>query len=106
MAENWSAKQAAELYGVDRWGADYFSVSDSGEVVVHPAGNGGAVSLFDVAQGIQERGFDLPVLVRISDILDARIKSLHESFGAAIKEYEYGGHYRGVYPIKVTTIHM
>lgn len=101
MRGKWSAKSASELYGVERWGAKYFSVSDSGEVVVHPAGNGGAVSLFEVAQGIQERGFDLPVLVRISDILDARIKGLHESFANAIREYEYTGRYRGVYPIKV-----
>ena len=101
MAGNWSVKQAAELYGVERWGAGYFSVSDGGDVVVHPSGNGTSVSLPEIAGGIQERGFDLPVLVRISDILDARIKNLHESFGTAIRDYEYGGRYRGVYPIKV-----
>jgi arginine decarboxylase len=102
MAEQWSTEQAAELYGVERWGAGYFSVSEKGEVVVHPGGNGGvSVSLYEVARGIQERGFDLPVLVRLSDILDARIKNIHESFGTAIRDYSYGGNYRGVYPIKV-----
>jgi arginine decarboxylase len=101
MAKDWSVKKAAELYGVERWGAGYFSVSDAGEVVVHPSGNGTSVSLPEIARGIQERGFDLPVLVRISDILDARIKNLHESFASAIRAYEYGGCYRGVYPIKV-----
>lgn len=99
--EEWSAAKAAELYGVNRWGAGYFSVSEQGEVVVHPSGNGASVSLQEISQGIQDRGFDLPVLVRISDILDARIKKLHESFASAIREYEYGGCYRGVYPIKV-----
>ncbi|MGE4490407.1 MAG: biosynthetic arginine decarboxylase [Kiritimatiellales bacterium] len=98
----WSAAQSAELYGIDSWGAGYFSVSAKGEVAVHPDGNGGAsVSLYDVARGIQERGFDLPVLVRLSDILDSRIKRLHESFAKAIAEYGYQGMYRGVYPIKV-----
>ena len=98
----WSAAQSAELYGVESWGAGYFSVSEKGEVAVHPDGNGGAsVSLYDVARGIQDRGFDLPVLVRLSDILDARISRLHESFAKAIKEYNYHGAYRGVYPIKV-----
>lgn len=98
----WSVKQASDLYGVERWGAGYFSVSEKGEVVVHPGGNGGvSVSLYEVARGIQERGFDLPVLVRLSDILDARIKNLHESFGTAIRDYNYCGNYRGVYPIKV-----
>ncbi len=102
MAEQWTTEQATDLYGVERWGAGYFSISEKGEVVVHPAGNGGvSVSLYEVARGIQERGFDLPVLVRLSDILDARIKSLHESFGTAIRDYGYRGNYRGVYPIKV-----
>ena len=102
MAAQWTSDKAAELYGVERWGAGYFSVSEKGEVVVHPGGNGGvSVSLYEVAQGIQERGFDLPVLVRLSDILDARIKNLHESFGTAMRDYNYRGNYRGVYPIKV-----
>ena len=102
MAAQWTSDKAAELYGVERWGAGYFSISEKGEVVVHPGGNGGvSVSLYEVAQGIQERGFDLPVLVRLSDILDARIKNLHESFGTAMRDYNYRGNYRGVYPIKV-----
>ncbi|QHI69336.1 biosynthetic arginine decarboxylase [Tichowtungia aerotolerans] len=101
LQSGWSSAKAAEVYGVERWGAGYFSVSETGEVVVHPSGNGASVSLQEISQGIQERGFDLPVLVRISDILDARIKNLHESFGAAIQEYGYSGCYRGVYPIKV-----
>lgn len=43
----------------------------------------------------------MPVLLRFPDILDSRIKKLHEGFGRAIKDFEYQGHYRGVYPIKV-----
>jgi arginine decarboxylase len=101
MNETWSTEQATELYGIENWGAGYFSISDSGNVVVHPAGNGSSVPLLDIARGVQERGFDLPVLVRIRDILDARIRALHESFQAAIQEYHYQGNYRGVYPIKV-----
>ncbi len=99
--ETWSVEKAAALYGVPNWGAGYFSVSDQGDVVVHPSGNGVSVSLLEVARGIQDRGFDLPVLVRLSDILAARIKRLHESFASAIGEYGYNGRYRGVYPIKV-----
>lgn len=98
----WSVGQSTELYGIESWGADYFSISEQGEVQVHPAGpDGPSVSLFDVAKGIQERGFDLPVLVRLSDILDSRIQRIHDNFAAAITEYGYRGAYRGVYPIKV-----
>ncbi len=97
----WSPERSAEIYGVNNWGADYFSVSAAGEVMVHPHGNGVSVSLRDIVDGLTDRGMDMPVLLRFSDILDSRIKKLHESFGHAINEFKYQGHYRGVYPIKV-----
>ncbi len=97
----WSTEQSADIYGINNWGADYFSVSDAGEVIVHPHGNGTGVSLRKIVDGLIDRGLDMPVLLRFSDILDSRIKKLHESFGRAIEDFEYKGHYRGVYPIKV-----
>ncbi len=97
----WSTEQSADIYGINNWGADYFSVSESGEVIVHPHGNGVGVSLRNIVDGLTDRGMDMPVLLRFSDILDSRIKKLHEGFGRAIQEFDYQGHYRGVYPIKV-----
>ncbi|MEI6892315.1 MAG: biosynthetic arginine decarboxylase [Pontiella sp.] len=97
----WSTEQSAAMYGVNNWGADYFSVSDSGEVMVHPHGNGTGVSLREITDGLIDRGLNMPVLLRFPDILDSRIKQLHEGFGRAINELNYQGHYRGVYPIKV-----
>lgn len=97
----WSTKQSADIYGINNWGADYFSVSDSGEVIVHPHGNGTGVSLRKIVDGLIDRGLDMPVLLRFSDILDSRIKQLHEGFGRVISDLEYTGKYRGVYPIKV-----
>ncbi len=98
---DWSVEQSAELYGINNWGADYFSVSRKGEVLVHPHGNGVGVSLQKIIDGLDDRGLDMPVLLRLSDILDSRIQKLHESFAKAIAEFEYDGRYRGVYPIKV-----
>lgn len=89
------------MYGINNWGADYFNVSDDGEVIVHPHGNGTGVSLRKIVDGLIDRGLNMPVLLRFSDILDSRIKQLHEGFGRAISEFNYQGHYRGVYPIKV-----
>jgi arginine decarboxylase len=97
----WSVQQSAGIYGIGNWGADYFSVSDAGEVIVHPHGNGTGVSLRKIVDGLIDRGLDMPVLLRFSDILDSRIKQLHESFGRVIADFGYQGHYRGVYPIKV-----
>ncbi|MBN2704048.1 MAG: biosynthetic arginine decarboxylase [Pontiellaceae bacterium] len=99
--ESWSVEQSAELYGINNWGDDYFSVSRKGEVLVHPHINGVGVSLYKIIDGLDDRGFDMPVLLRLSDILDSRIQKLHESFAKAIADFEYGGRYRGVYPIKV-----
>ncbi|MBN2685927.1 MAG: biosynthetic arginine decarboxylase [Pontiellaceae bacterium] len=99
--ESWSVEQSAELYGINNWGADYFSVSRKGEVLVHPHGNGVGVSLRKIIDGLDDRGLDMPVLLRLSDILDSRIQKLHESFAKAIADFEYAGRYRGVYPIKV-----
>ena len=98
---DWSVESSAELYGIPNWGADYFSVSRKGEVLVHPHGNGVGVSLRKIIDGLDDRGLDMPVLLRLSDILDSRIQKLHESFAKAIAEFEYDGHYRGVYPVKV-----
>jgi len=68
---------------------------------VHPHGDGIGVSLRKIADGLIDRGLNMPVLLRFRDILDSRIKQLHESFNRAIKEFNYQGAYRGVYPIKV-----
>ncbi len=100
-AIDWSVEDSVELYGINNWGADYFSVSRKGEVMVHPHGNGVGVSLRKIIDGLDDRGLDMPVLLRLSDILDSRIQKLHESFAKAIAEFEYDGRYRGVYPIKV-----
>ena len=98
---DWSVEDSADLYGIGNWGADYFSVSRKGEVMVHPHGNGVGVSLRKIIDGLDDRGLDMPVLLRLSDILDSRIQKLHESFAKAIADFEYKGNYRGVYPIKV-----
>jgi arginine decarboxylase len=94
-------EESAETYGISNWGSDYFSVSDTGEVLVHPHGNGTGVSLRRIVDGLIDRGLEMPVLLRFPDILDSRIKQLHEGFARAISTYDYKGHYRGVYPIKV-----
>jgi arginine decarboxylase len=43
----------------------------------------------------------MPVLLRFENLLDAQISHLNESFRKAIKDNNYQGQYRGVYPIKV-----
>lgn len=101
---NWTAADSADLYGVDDWSNGYFAVSRSGETTVNLVDSDGsrkAVSLYEIMKGLVERGTEAPVLLRFRDLLRARIDELNKSFCTAIKEADYKGVYRGVYPIKV-----
>ncbi len=102
--KNWTAADSAELYCIDSWSNGYFGVSRNGEVTVNLVDTDGekrAVSLHTIMRGLAERGTDAPVLLRFRDLLRARIDELNQSFIKAIKEVDYQGVYRGVYPIKV-----
>ncbi len=101
--ERWTVDDSADLYQIREWGAGYFNVSDSGDVVVTPLRDKKdvAVSIPEIISGIQARGYDMPMLLRFEDILDSQIIQLHESFRAAIARFDYKGDFRGVYPIKV-----
>jgi arginine decarboxylase len=50
---------------------------------------------------LRNRGLNLPLLIRFSDILRRRVEQLCGAFQQAIAENDYKGAYRGVYPIKV-----
>ena len=101
--ETWSIKDAAETYGICTWGHGYFDISGEGEVTISLAcgDRRKAVSLHRIYHDIKARGLTPPVLLRFSDILDAAITDLNESFQKAIRDAGYRGRYRGVYPIKV-----
>ena len=72
-------------------------------MVIRPFGREGGpeVSVLEIIRELKERGYDLPVLLRIENILDSQISLLHQTFRAAISELGYKGDYRGVFPIKV-----
>ena len=101
---NWTAADSVDLYAVEDWSNGYFGVSKNGEVTVNLEDSGGetrAVSLRTIMDGLADRGTDAPVLLRFNDLLRARVDELNKSFAKAIREVDYQGVYRGVYPIKV-----
>jgi arginine decarboxylase len=103
IIKNWTSASSEELYGINKWGADYFSINKKGDVVVTPLGkdNGPQISLHDIAKEIEERGLSMPVILRIENILGSQIKLLHNTFREVIKATGYTGEYKGVFPIKV-----
>src|SRR5512140_637813 len=93
---------AEKLYGIENWGKGFFSVSDDGNLLVHPTREPSRfVDLKAVIDDVAMRGTSTPVIVRFPQILASTVQELNESFARAIKEYEYEGVYRGVFPIKV-----
>ncbi|MFZ9621969.1 MAG: biosynthetic arginine decarboxylase, partial [Prochlorococcaceae cyanobacterium] len=98
---SWTAADGAALYGLDRWGEPYFSVSERGHVMVQPQGErGGALDLVELVRELQGRGLGLPLLIRFDDILEDRLERLHAAFERAIAQYGYGERYQGVFPVK------
>jgi len=106
--QRWTADKSRELYGIREWGAGYFGISDSGELLVTPEPGrfDKAVSIPEVIAGIQERGLDMPVLLRIENILDTQITLINESFRSAMGSLGFKGSYLGAYPIKVNQQHQ
>ncbi len=101
--QKWTVEDSVDLYGIRNWSSGYFDISEKGEVVIRPFGREGGpeVSVLEIIRELKERGYDLPVLLRIENILDSQISLLHQTFRAAISELGYKGDYRGVFPIKV-----
>ena len=80
---DWSVEDSADLYGIGNWGADYFSVSRKGEVMVHPHGNGVGVSLRKIIDGLDDRGLDMPVGIDYFtlEVLNIGLGSGNDRFG-------------------------
>jgi arginine decarboxylase len=101
-AKPWTTDAAEQLYNLEGWGLKYFGINAKGNVTLQPKREPeGAIDVMDVVEDVASRGIKMPVLIRFQDILRRRVTLINEAFGAAIKEYGYGGRFFGVYPIKV-----
>jgi len=96
---DWSVNNSADLYGIESWANDYFGISECGLVTARTLNT--ATPLMDIVDGLLERDLQMPVLLRIENILDAQIMRLNTAFHRAIESQGYQNCFRGVYPIKV-----
>ncbi len=98
----WNPARSAALYQIDGWGRPYFRVGEDGHVHVRPDPDvEKSIDLHELVCSLKARGLAMPLLIRFADILRHRIKRLNSAFGTAISEYNYGGRYQGVFPVKV-----
>ncbi len=98
----WSSADSAAVYGIERWSNGFFSIHESGDMLIHPTGEP------DVAWNLEQflaanldDDIKPPLLLRLPSIIECRIKELNEAFRHAIDEYDYRGKYRSMYPVKV-----
>ncbi|AFY96160.1 biosynthetic arginine decarboxylase [Chamaesiphon minutus] len=97
----WTIEDSENLYRIQGWGEPYFSINAAGHVTVAPQGDrGGSLDLYELVTSLQQRNLALPLLIRFSDILEHRIERLNACFAKAIARYNYGGVYKGVFPVK------
>jgi arginine decarboxylase len=102
LMDQWKLVDALETYEVGHWGKGYFGINERGHVTVHPNKRPEqSIDLKDLVDQLQERGIQLPILIRFTDILRHRVGEIYEAFKGAIAEFGYGGEYICVYPIKV-----
>ncbi|MEQ1530920.1 MAG: biosynthetic arginine decarboxylase, partial [Methylococcales bacterium] len=98
----WTIQQSAQLYAIENWGQNYFSINADGHVSVKPSADKAVeLDLYEIAQSLHDKQLSLPVLVRFTDILKDRVKRLQNAFQMACENNSYQGQYTPVYPIKV-----
>jgi len=97
----WRIEDSAELYNINGWGINYFSINEKGNVVVTPKANGVQVDLKELIDELQIRDVSAPMLIRFPDILDDRIEIMSSCFKVAAEEYGYEAQNFLIYPIKV-----
>lgn len=97
----WRVDDSAELYNINGWGVNYFSINDKGNVMVTPRKGCAPVDLKDLLDELTLSDVSTPVLVRFPDILDDRIISISNCFKSAAEEYGYQAQNFIIYPIKV-----
>jgi arginine decarboxylase len=97
----WKVDDSVELYNINSWGKDYFSVNSKGNIVVRPKEGGPEIDLRNLIDELQLHDIALPLLLRFPDILNNRISKISKCFDRAASEYDYKAESYIVDPIKV-----
>ena len=71
---------------------------------VHPLGDQRCIRIHDIVKEAAQKGLKPPLTIRIQDLLHTRVIDLNELFHEAIKDENYAGRFRSVFPIKVNQL--
>ena len=97
---NWSAAKASEFYNIPAWGEGYFFVNEDGHVAAR-IDDTNTIDLHTVSKELKAQKLSFPVLIRLPQILHARIKELCDVFANAIERSEIKTEHIPLYPVKV-----
>ncbi len=84
-------------YGLSIWGEENFII-DGDTINVN---FGKKPSLLEITQEIREQGYKGPLLLRFPHLIKKQIDTLFNTFNNAIKEFNYKGKFKAVFPLKV-----
>jgi arginine decarboxylase len=94
--------EVAQTYGIENWGAGYFDINSRGNLIVRPVeGDTRSVDVKRIVDDLISRRVKLPVLIRFPQIFASQVRKMNQSFRSAMKEYDYKGEHRAVFPLKV-----
>ncbi len=95
-------EETIQTYGIENWGAGFFDVNKKGNLVVRPGeGETAEADVLDIINDLLKRGVKLPVILRFPQLLSYQVRKLYNAYQNAIREYDYKGGHRGVFPMKV-----
>ena len=84
-------------YGIKFWSNDDFIIDD-GVVKVNYKSK---PALIDIVREVRERGYRGPLLMRFPHLIEHQITKMYIAFENSIKEYQYQGKFKAVFPLKV-----
>jgi arginine decarboxylase len=94
--------EIAQTYGIENWGAGYFSINTKGHLVVHPAENDPrGADVKAIVDDLVARKVKLPLLLRFPQLFANQVRKMNQSFRTAMTEFNYKGEHLGVFPMKV-----
>lgn len=91
-----------DLYGINRWGRDYFSANRKGHLVIRPnTVTQNYADVFEIVESLSKDGVRTPLLLRFPQLIGDRIQRKYQAFDKARRDYGYKGRLRAVFPMKV-----
>lgn len=84
-------------YGINFWSNHDFIIEDG----VVKIGAQTKPALIDIVKEIREQGYRGPLLLRFPHLIKNQIDKIFNAFEHSIKEYQYKGAFKAVFPLKV-----